>query len=85
MEITLDRSFSRLVPVTQMGLMDIEVLRLILRGGSVIDWRRLNFHDREEVERFLRLSLFEPGDAKDLERLRNILDKSVAYLRSSFR
>jgi uncharacterized protein (TIGR04552 family) len=85
MELTLDPSFARLVPVAQMGLMDIEVLRLILRGGSVVDWRRLNFHDREEVDRFLRLSLFDPGDPRDLERLRDIVGKSVAYLRSSFR
>ncbi len=85
MELTLDTSFARLVPVAQMGLMDIEVLRLILRGGSVIDWRRLNFHDHGEIDRFLRLSLFDPSDPKDLERLRDILGKSVAYLRSSFR
>ena len=30
-------------------------MRLILRGRSIIDWRRLHFRDRDEVDRFLRL------------------------------
>ena len=77
--------FAALVPLAQMGLMDVEVLRLILRGGSVIDWRRLNFPDRDAVERFLELSLFDASDPKDEERLRDILAQAVGYLRASFR
>ena len=29
---------------------DLEALRLILRGGSVVDWRRLHFRDGAEVD-----------------------------------
>ncbi len=78
-------SFAPLVPLARMGLMDVEVLRLVLRGGSVIDWRRLNFADREEVDRFLDLSLFDPQDPRDQARLREILAQAVGYLRASFR
>ena len=36
------------------SLSDLEAIRLLLRGGSVIDWHRLNFKTPEEIERFLR-------------------------------
>ena len=35
-------SDERLVRLEDMGLADLEALRLILRGDSVIDWHRLN-------------------------------------------
>src|SRR5438270_9270554 len=64
---------------------DLERMRLILRGGSVIDWRRLHFQSREEVDRYLRLCLFEPNDPFDRARLQRILDEAVGYLRTAFR
>jgi uncharacterized protein (TIGR04552 family) len=64
---------------------DLERMRLILRGGSVIDWRRLHFQTREEVDRYLRLCLFEPDDPFDRARLQRILDEAVDYLRTTFR
>ena len=39
---------------------DLTAIRNLLRGGSVIDWHRLYFTDREEVDRFLRVNEFEP-------------------------
>src|SRR4051812_8036373 len=60
-------------------------MRLLLRGGSVIDWRRLHFQSREEVDRYLRLCLFEPDDPFDRARLQRILDEAVGYLRTTFR
>ena len=39
----------------EMNAADAEVLRLILQGGSVIDWRRLHFQDAAEVDRYLNL------------------------------
>ena len=81
----IDLSFQRLVPLGSLALHDIEVLRLLLRGGSVVDWRRLNFKDRSEVDRFLRLSLFDCDDPLDERRLRDILSQSVEYLRNTFR
>jgi hypothetical protein len=61
-----------------------EVLRLILQGGSVIDWRRLHFRDAAEVDRFLHLHLLDLGDPRDEARVRTILAQAVAYLRSAY-
>src|SRR5207237_897751 len=69
----------------QWTLGDLERMRLILRGGSVIDWRRLHFETKDEVDRYLRLCLFEPNDPFDRARLQRILDEAVDYLRSTFR
>src|SRR6266478_9273711 len=64
---------------------DLERMRLILGGGSVIDWRRVHFQGKEEVDHYLRLCLFEPDDPFDRARLQRILDEAVDYLRTSFR
>src|SRR5881227_2162034 len=64
---------------------DLERMRLILGGGSVIDWRRLHFQTKEEVDQYLRLSLFEPNDPFDRAALQRLLDEAVHYLRISFR
>ena len=69
----------------QWSLGDLERMRLVLRGGSVIDWRRLHFASKEEVDRYLRLCLFEPDDPFDRARLARILDEAVDYLRTTFR
>jgi len=42
----------------------VEAVRLLLRGGSVIDWHRLDFRDGAEVDRFLRISEFRPDDER---------------------
>jgi uncharacterized protein (TIGR04552 family) len=72
------------LPLEQMGVAELEQIRLMLRGGSVIDWTRLNFRDVGEVDAFLRLNLFEPDDPRDQRRLRVILAQAVEYLRGTF-
>src|SRR5512136_67874 len=67
-----------------MNAADAEVLRLILQGGSVIDWRRLHFQDAAEVDRFLHLHLFDLEDPRDEARLRTVLAQAVEYLRSAY-
>lgn len=85
-EITRIRStMAGILPVDRFGLRELEEIRLILRGGSVVDWRRLNFRTRDEVDAFLRLCLFRPDHPGDQDRLRAILGEAVAYLRSVFR
>jgi uncharacterized protein (TIGR04552 family) len=71
-------------PLEAMGVRELETLRLILRGGSVVDWRRLDFQTREEVDRFLAINLFDADDRRDERRLRSILDQAVEYLRKVF-
>jgi uncharacterized protein (TIGR04552 family) len=68
----------------RMGVPELEVLRLLLRGGSVIDWRRLDLQGAEEVTRLLRLNLLDPDDPADERRIRNILAQAVTYLRTEF-
>src|SRR5512137_4943 len=67
-----------------MNAADAEVLRLILKGGSVIDWRRLRFRSAAEVDRFLHLHLFDLEDPRDEARLRAVLAQAVEYLRSAY-
>jgi uncharacterized protein (TIGR04552 family) len=69
----------------RLTLGDLEVLRLVLRGDSVVDWRRLHFVNRDEVDRFLRLNLYDPDNPVDEARLRAILRQAVEYLRGTFR
>ncbi|MBA2320132.1 MAG: hypothetical protein H0V89_03160 [Deltaproteobacteria bacterium] len=43
----------------RLALQDVEAIRLILSGGSPVDWQRLAFRDLEEVDRFLALHLID--------------------------
>ncbi len=70
--------------VAEMGVTELEALRLLLRGGSVVDWRRLDFRNAAEVTRFLALNLVDPGDPGDERRLRAVLAQAVDYLRVEF-
>jgi len=70
--------------IEAMDLGDLETLRLLLRGGSVVDWRRLYFRDAAEVDHFLRLNQLDLGDPRDERRLRGVLTQAVEYLRKAF-
>ncbi len=88
MPVEVDRivaSMQGLLPIERFGVRELEEIRLVLRGGSVIDWKRLNFRDRAEADAFLRLCLFEPERPADEAKLRQILEEAVAFLRSVFR
>lgn len=77
-------SSPQLRPLERMGVRELETLRLVLRGGSVVDWRRLDFETAEDVDRFLAINLFDLTDARDERRLREILAQAVEYLRKVF-
>ncbi|WP_414640747.1 TIGR04552 family protein [Archangium sp.] len=67
-----------------MGLRELERIRLILRGGSVIDWRRMHFQSRDEVDRFLRLCQIDTSRPEDEAWARTVLADAVEYLRQTF-
>lgn len=67
-----------------MGLRELERIRLILRGGSVIDWRRMHFQTRDEVDRFLRLCQIDTSRPHDEAWARTVLGDAVEYLRRTF-
>lgn len=58
----------------------LERIRLILRGGSVVDWYRLGFDNREEVRQFLRVNGYYPEAAADERRCRQLFRASRDYL-----
>ncbi len=55
----------RLKSTYEFNLHDLESMRLILRGSSVIDWHRLNFDDASQVRRFIRDHEFDPDAPAD--------------------
>lgn len=69
----------------RLTIRDLEALRLITTGGSVIDWKRLRFTNRDEVNQFLQANLFDPSDPTDVRRMLAILRQAVDYLRKTFR
>lgn len=65
---------------TDLSLSDLESVRLMLNGHSVIDWNRANFYSFEEVDRFFLLHKFDLNDPIDKKRIDYIYLQSVAYL-----
>src|SRR4051794_39952970 len=65
-------------------LSDLEAMRLLLSGGSVIDWHRLAFSDDAEVDRFLRVNEIDPARPEDMERLEQLREEAVEYLTRNF-
>lgn len=63
-----------------LSLADIESVRLLLRGDSVIDWYRLSFDDHADVDRFLRLNEFDPESDEEMGRLEDLRLDAVDYL-----
>jgi uncharacterized protein (TIGR04552 family) len=70
----------RAVRYEDFSLADLTAIRNLLRGGSVIDWHRLYFHDRDEVDRFLRVNELDPSDEHDMRRLGELRSAAVEYL-----
>jgi len=68
----------------ELRLGDLESIRLILRGGSVIDWARMALHTEEEVREFLTVHEFDLGDPASRARAESIKNAAIAYLRRNF-
>ena len=62
------------------SLGDLTAIRNLLRGGSVIDWHRAYFSDRQEVDRFLRVQEMDPENLDDMAHLENLRGQAVDYL-----
>ena len=68
-----------------MGVAELEALRLILRGGSVIDWRRLHFQGPRRRWTASSGSTSSTSRTRATSaRLRAVLAQAVEYLRSAF-
>jgi uncharacterized protein (TIGR04552 family) len=66
------------------SLAEVEQVRLILRGGSVVDWHRLNLTSVEEASQILRSNEFVPDDQRDQQRLSDIRRRAIDYLHRNF-
>jgi len=79
-----DAAVGGLKPLDELTLMELEALRLILRGDSIIDWHRLHLSGEEDARRFLETQEFRPDEAADRARLESIKNEAIAYLRRHF-
>jgi len=70
--------------LAQASLGDLEAVRLLLRGGSVVDWSRLDLRDHDEVDRFLRVNELDPTREGDMARLEALRAEAVDYLGRNF-
>ena len=57
-------------------------MRLILQGGSVIDWHRLNFTRADQIEAFLKNHEIDP--ALDRAYVDHVKSEAISYLRRNF-
>jgi uncharacterized protein (TIGR04552 family) len=69
---------------SELTLADVDAVRLLLTGQSVIDWHRLSFADHAEVDRFLRLNELDPESDEEMGRLEDIRADAVDYLSRAF-
>ena len=65
-------------------LADLEAVRLVLRGDSVIDWHRLNWKDDDEIRDFFVASDFHPEEPADRARMNAVKSEAISYLRRHF-
>ena len=71
-------------PIDKFRLGDLEALRLVLRGGSVIDWHRLNFSGEDEAADFIHAQEIDLNVESDRERAENVKQDAIDYLRRHF-
>jgi len=70
--------------MNRISLSDLEAVRLILDGNSIIDWNRANFRSNEEAESFLKLHHFNLSNPIDIRRLKYLRESAIAYLEDQF-
>jgi len=71
--------FSTLTGILPAGLQDVEEIRILLRGESAIDWRKLAFRDRRHVDAFLDRIGLRVADPADALRLKWIQHEALEY------
>jgi uncharacterized protein (TIGR04552 family) len=65
-------------------LADLEALRLVLRGGSTVDWYRPNFRTHKQIRSFLKVNGYDTRQPLDEARLRQLIQASTEYLHDTF-
>lgn len=57
---------------------------MILQGGSIIDWHRLNFQTVEQARQFARIHELDPDSPSDRAYIDHIKAEAISYLRRNF-
>ncbi len=70
--------------LTDFTLADLEGIRVLLRGGSVVDWHRLNFAVDAEARDFVGAQEIDLDDPADRARANQIKEAAIEYLRRHF-
>lgn len=68
----------------ELRVADLEAIRLLLRGGSIIDWHRLQFEDLPHVEEFLVAQEFQSDNPADRARAEAVKHAAISYLRRNY-
>jgi uncharacterized protein (TIGR04552 family) len=74
----------RLKRFDELTLHDVEAIRLILSGGSVVDWHRLNLGGPEHARRLIENHELWLSDPKDAAFTEHVKREAVSYLRRHF-
>ncbi len=79
-QLDLHASVQGLPAGMKLDLADLEAVRLVLRGNSVIDWNRAVFADLPAVEHYLRLHRLDWSDPEDRRRIDYVHRQAIGYL-----
>src|SRR5579871_6079902 len=74
----------RLKRLDEFTVADLEAVRLVLRGDSVIDWHRLNFQSEDEANELLVAQELHPTEPADRARMETVKNEAISYLRRHF-
>ncbi|MBI3072945.1 MAG: TIGR04552 family protein [Deltaproteobacteria bacterium] len=69
---------------SRLTLGDLEMIRLILRGSSIVDWPRFYFSSDDGVRRFLKVNELDLDDERDVERLWQLTRRAADYIERTF-
>ncbi len=82
--MTQELGVGRLKRLEEFDLFELESVRLMLRGDSVIDWHRLNLANLAQARALLEANEFNPDDPAHRARLESIKNEAISYLRRQF-
>ena len=76
---------AELVPMVRFGPFELDTIHLLLRGTSVVDWFRLHFRSREEIDAFFRINELYLDRASDRAYIGRLKHRAIAYLKDHLR
>ena len=73
----------RLKRLDELTKSDLESIRLMLRGDSIIDWHRMNFESEAEAREFILSQEMRPDE--DMARLEALKNEMRGYLERGYK